>query len=202
MSGALRKPGRVTFDEYLAFEDATETRHELINGVIFAMTGGTDRHNLICTNLTLVIAGPLKGKCQTFQGQMKLRVAHQTDSDGYYPDLMVSCSPTDREPLYRSEPVLLIEVLSPSTERVDRGEKLINYLNLPSLQEYVLVAQDVPQIEVMRRHAAWQPEFLFLADSLALESVGLRISVSEIYDTINFQPGRALTRTRKRKTTP
>lgn len=186
MSVAVRRPARVTFDEYLAFEEASEARHELINGALFAMSGGTDRHNLITGNLFLRIAGPLLGKCQTFQGQMKLRVNHAAGGDGYYPDIMVSCAPTDRERLYRQEPVLLIEVLSPSTERADRGDKLVNYLQIPSLQEYVLVAQDVPQVELMRRRQAWNPEFLFMPDTLVLESVGLTVPVTSIYQTLTF----------------
>jgi Uma2 family endonuclease len=183
---ALQKPHRVTFDEYVAFEETSEARHELINGVVFAMSGSPDTHNLICTNLVLLIAGPLKGRCQTFQGMMKLRVAHQSDSDGYYPDIMVACQPNDRERLFRSEPTLLIEVLSPSTERVDRGEKLLNYLNIPSLQTYVIISQAVPQVEVISREEAWKPQYLFLRDTLVLTRLGLNIPVTSIYDTISF----------------
>ena len=186
MSIAVRKPKRVTFDEYLAFEESSPVRHELIEGVIFAITGGSDTHNIICGNLLIDIGGPLRGRCQTFQGQMKLKVEHHTDGDGYYPDIMVSCSPTDRERLYRKEPVLLIEVLSPSTESLDRGGKFVNYTHIPLLQEYVLVAQDVPQVEIMRRRNAWRPDFLFMGDALTLECVNLSIPVATIYQTLTF----------------
>ena len=186
MSTALRKSGRVTFEEYLAFEETSSVRHELIGGTLFAMSGGTDVHNIITGNLFLSIAGPLIGKCQVFQGQMKLKVAHQRDGDGYYPDILVSCSPTDRERLFRQEPVLLIEVLSASTERFDRGEKRLNYLQIPSLVEYVLVAQDVPRVEIMRRRTAWATEDLTLDDALVLESVALSIPLATIYQTITF----------------
>jgi Uma2 family endonuclease len=186
MTAALRKSGRVTFDDYLTFEDASTIRHELIGGALFAMSGRTDSHNLIAGNLYLNIAAPLIGKCQTFQGGMKLKVTTQPDSDGYYPDIMVSCAPTDREKLYRSEPVLLIEVLSPSTERFDRGEKRLNYLQIPSLVEYVLVSQDVPRVEIMRRRDAWATEDLTMGDTLVLDSIGLRIPLATIYQTITF----------------
>lgn len=186
MSSALRQPKRITFEEYLNFEESSAVRHELINGALFAMVGATDTHNLICTNLVLHIGGPLVGRCQTFQGQMKLRVAQLNDSDGYYPDLMVSCAASDREPLFRTEPVLLVEVLSPSTERVDRGEKLINYLNIPSLQDYIIVSQDIPQVEVMNRMTAWKPTYLFMPDTLNLQSLGLSVPVAAIYNTIKF----------------
>ena len=186
MSVAVRQPKRMTFDEWLAFEETTEERHELINGSIFAMSGSSDSHNLIVGNLFLQIAGPLMDKCQTFQGMMKLKVDHGTDSDGYYPDIMVSCSPSDRERLFRREPVLLIEVLSPSTERTDRGEKLLNYLQIRSLHEYLIVSQDFPQIELMRRRNAWQPEFLFMNDTVVLDSVSLSFPVTAAYRTLTF----------------
>ena len=186
MSSALRKPTRMTFDEYLAFEETATIRHELIDGMLFAMSGGTDAHSLICTNLTLAIAGPLLGKCQVFQAGMKLKVEHAHESDGYYPDIMVSCDPTDRERMFRKAPLLLIEVLSPSTERLDRGEKKLNYLQIPSLQEYVLVAQDKPKVEIMRRRTSWTVEELYPGDTLTLESMDLALPLSDIYRTIVF----------------
>jgi Uma2 family endonuclease len=184
MTTALRRQTRMTFDEYLAFEDATPVRHELMDGRAYAMAGASDVHNLLCTNLTLAIGGPLQGRCQVFQGGMKLRVEHSPNSDAYYPDLMVSCSQTDRHKLYRAEPVLLIEVLSPSTERVDRGEKRLTYLRIPSLIEYVLIAQDIPKVEVMRRRTSWAvEEYRF-----QLESVGLLLAMDDVYRTISFGP--------------
>jgi Uma2 family endonuclease len=186
MSAALRQSGRISFEDYLVFEDTSSVRHELMDGVLYAMAGGTDAHNIIVGNLFLSIAGPLMGTCQTFQGGMKLRIDHRTDSDGYYPDVMVSRSPTDRERLYRKEPVLLIEVLSPSTARLDRGEKRVNYVQIPSLLEYVLVSLDVPKVEIMRRRTAWGTEELYIGDTLELDSVGLKIPLAVIYQTITF----------------
>ena len=186
MSSAIRKSNRMSFDDFLVFDEAATTRHELIGGTVFAMSGGTDTHNLICTNLTLLIAAPLKGRCQTFQGQMKLRVDHVSDSDSYYPDIMVTCAPTDRDKLFRREPILLIEVLSPSTARLDRGEKRLNYMQVPSLLDYVLVSQDVPVVEVMRRRTGWVTEDFHLPDTVSLESVSLTLRVADIYDGISF----------------
>ena len=186
MTTTLKRPSRISFDEYLAFEETASVRHELIDGMLFAMSGGTDVHHIIAGNLFLDIAGPLRGKCQVFQGGMKLKVEHTRESDGYYPDILVSCSPTDREKLFRKEPILLIEVQSPSTERLDRGEKRLNYLQIPSLQEYVLVAQDKPKVEIMRRRTSWLVEELYPGDALVLESVGLTVPLSSIYETITF----------------
>lgn len=188
MNGALRKSGRMTFDAYLAFEDTTETRHELMDGIVYAMSGASDVHNLICGNLFLLIGGPMLGKCQVFQSGVKLKVYHARDSDGYYPDVMVSCAPTDRDCLYRQEPVLLVEVMLPSTARVDRGEKRLNYLQIPSLVEYVLVAQDIPKVEVMRRRTSWSTEEFYPGETLTLDSVGLTLAMDDIYRTISFGP--------------
>ncbi len=186
MPNTLKRPTRMTFDEYVDFEETATVRHELINGVLFARSGGTDAHHLIAGNLFLDIAGPLRGKCQVFQGGMKLKVEHQHDGDGYYPDILVSCSLNDHEKLYRKEPILLIEVLSPTTERLDRGEKRLNYLQIPSLQEYVLIAQDKPKVEIMRRRTSWLVEELYPEDTLDLESAGLRIPLASIYQNITF----------------
>jgi Uma2 family endonuclease len=183
---AVRKPERMTFDDYLAFEETATTRHELIDGMLFAMSGGTDAHQLIAGDLFLLIAGPLRGKCQVFQSGMKLKVEHARESDGYYPDIMVSCDLSDRDRMFRKAPLLLVEVLSPSTERLDRGEKKLNYLQIPSLQEYVLVAQDKPKVEMMRRRTSWTVEELYPGETLTLESIGLTLPLADIYRTITF----------------
>jgi Uma2 family endonuclease len=82
--------------------------------------------------------------------------------------------------------VLLIEVTSPSTARLDRGEKRLNYLQIPSLLEYVLVAQEIPKVEIMRRSEAWVTRELFPGDALELDSVGLKLPLADIYQTITF----------------
>ena len=186
MSMALRKPSRVAEQEYLDFENASPLRHELIGGVIYGMVGGTDRHNLVCTNLVAALHARLAVPCQVFSAQMKLRVEAADEVEYYYPDVFVSCDPTDRATLFRERPNLIVEVLSDSTEKDDRHGKFLTYRQISSLQEYVLVAQDVPQIEIMRRRASWKPEFVFLDDICSLESVGFAIPVRNIYRDIPF----------------
>ena len=186
MGTALRKPNRVSEQEYLEFENASPLRHELVGGVIYGMVGGTDRHNLICGNFFATLYAQLRPPCQTFSAQMKLRVETADDVEYFYPDVFVSCDPTDRATLYRERPGLIIEVLSDSTEKDDRWGKLLAYRQIPSLQEYIIVAQDVPQVEIMRRRASWKPEFVFLEDVCSLESVRLAIPVRDIYRDIPF----------------
>ena len=186
MGTAVRRPDRVTEQEYLDFENASPLRHELIGGVIYAMVGGTDRHNLICGNFFAALFSRLHSPCQTFSAQMKLRVETADDVEYFYPDVFVSCDPSDRASLYRERPSLIIEVLSDSTEKDDRWGKLLAYRQIPSLQEYVIVAQDVPQVEIMRRRASWKPEFVFLEDMCVLESMKLDIPMREIYREIPY----------------
>jgi len=186
MGTALRKPSRVTEREYLDFEAGSALRHELVGGVIYGMVGGSDRHNLICGNIFAELRAGVTSPCQVFTAQMKLRVETADEIDYYYPDVLVSCDPSDRARLYRERPTLIVEVLSDSTEKDDRSGEFFAYRQIPSLQEYVLVAQDVPQIEIMRRRSSWKPEFVFLEDICAFESANLQIAVRSLYRDIPF----------------
>jgi Uma2 family endonuclease len=186
MSLALRSPRRWSVEEYLAFEEASAERHEYIEGVLYAMVGGTDRHNLIAGNLFASLHAHLPDRCQVFEQAMKLRVVLDRSERFFYPDVLVSCSGTDTAPLYREAPLLLAEVLSESTERADRVDKPPVYQTIAELQEYVIIAQDVPQVEVFRRRSAWQVETFFMNDSINLESVALNLPVSQIYRRIKF----------------
>ena len=117
---------------------------------------------------------------------MKLRVIVETAECFYYPDVMVSCSEKDRASHFREQPLLLAEVLSDSTERTDRFEKFAVYKTIAGLQEYVLLAQDVPQVEVFRRRNAWQLETFFMHDTITLESVELTLPVAQLYRRVKF----------------
>src|SRR5215210_9413337 len=125
---------------YLEGERDSEVRHEYVAGQAYAMAGASARHNRIALN----IAGRLNdlladGECEAFMSDMKVRVAPDLF---YYPDVVVACDPAGGDPYVRAEPRLVVEVLSPSTERTDRREKLAAYQSCPSLQEYALVSQD------------------------------------------------------------
>lgn len=186
MTLALRSPRRWSVADYLAFEETASERHEFIDGVIYAMVGGSDRHNLIAGNLFIALGNHLPDSCQAFEQGMKLRFVIDQAESFYYPDVMVSCSEKDRARHWRERPLLIAEVLSDSTERNDRTEKFNAYKTIPELQEYVLIAQDVPQVEVFRRRNAWQLETYFMNDTITLESVGLTLAVSQLYRRIQF----------------
>jgi Uma2 family endonuclease len=186
MSQVAKAKRRLSVAEYFEIEEASATRHELVGGALYAMVGATDRHNLINTNLTGLLWAQRPSRCQVFAATMKLRIVFNADETYYYPDCLVSCAQDDRAPLYREKPILLAEIASPSTERIDRGEKFQAYTMLPSLEEYLLIQQDIPQVEVFRRGHAWRGETFFLEDSIDVESLGLTLALADLYRDVTF----------------
>ncbi|WP_198301496.1 Uma2 family endonuclease [Vitreoscilla filiformis] len=129
----------MTPDEYLAWEATQTERHEYINGEPYAMAGAEDRHITVCGNLYMALRQHLAGSpCRTYMADMKLQV--DASACYFYPDVLVTCSEADRaSPHTKREPLLLVEVLSPSTATFDQGGKFAHYRQLPSLKEYALV---------------------------------------------------------------
>lgn len=146
---------RYTYEEYLAFDEANEGKHEFVNGQIVAMAGGSPRHNALAFRLTVAVGTGIRRECTGFQSDQRTRVL--ATGRATYPDLTVVCGPVERDPADKTRqtitnPTLIIEVLSPSTEKDDRGEKRQHYMRIPSLQEYILVSQGEPHIERFRRN--------------------------------------------------
>ena len=181
----VSKLERITVDEYLDGEERGDVRHEYVDGVIYAMVGASVRHNLITGGLFSLLYRQLRGSsCYVFQSDMKVRV----DQAFYYPDIVVTCGDLDPGARYLSDPVLIAEVLSPSTEAKDRLEKMVSYQSLPSLKEYLLVAQDKVLVEILRRiDTGWQIETCSYGDRLNLESVGVDAPVEAIYEDVMGQ---------------
>jgi Uma2 family endonuclease len=173
-------PPRVSVEEYLAGEQASQVRHEYVDGAVFAMGGASDRHNLLAGNLLTALNTRLPEACQVFMSDMKVRIRTAEQDVFYYPDVVVACDPADRERYYRERPVLIAEVLSASTERVDQFEKLFLYQRLASLQEYLLIAQDFREVRTYRRGERWRP-LLVTEGELRLESLELSITLDELY---------------------
>ena len=177
-----RKPELLTIDAYLAGERLAGTRHEYVEGQVFAMAGGTARHNRICTRTLLALEG-LGSGCDVYVADVLLRA----DTAFYYPDLMVICDPGDQDPRIKSAPCLIVEVLSENTERTDRGEKLRAYQRLPSLLNYLLIAQHAPRVELYRRHASdWLYESFAGSGELRLDCPSGVISLAQIYAGVVF----------------
>lgn len=182
----------LTPEEYLALERRAEQKSEFVNGRVFAMAGASRAHNRITTNLTGELYAQLRdGPCEVFGGDLRLKVS----ATGLYtyPDLTVVCG----EALFEDEaldtllnPTLIIEVLSPSTEAYDRGEKFAHYRRLETLREYLLVAQDRYRVEQYTR----QPDDRWLLAEISdpggiveLRSIGCRIALTAIYARVTFE---------------
>lgn len=175
-------------DDYLAWEQEQPERHEFVNGEVFAMSGASDAHGTAALNLAALLRSALRGTpCRPFIADMKVLVAPA--SCFYYPDILVTCDARDRSPEanhVKQHPTLIVEVLSPSTEAYDRGNKFAAYRQLESLQEYVLISLDARRVEVFRRDAAglWVLHPFALDDTLELRSLDFRCPVSDIFEDV------------------
>lgn len=150
------------------------------------MAGASERHNRICMNLgTHLHLASREGSCVTYMSDMRLRI----DQVVYYPDLMVCCDTGDNDPYIKHAPCLVVEVPSDITERIDRGEKLYNYRQIPSLQGYLLLSPDRIQADLFQRNDAGQwllQTWIEPDDELALPCVATSLSLAQIYERIVF----------------
>ncbi len=183
---SVRAVELISVDEYLEGEPRSEVRHEYIGGVVSAMAEGSEAHNTLCLNLALALRSGLKsGKCRVFMSDLKVRLRILDADIFYYPDVMVTCDPRDTDRFFKRFPKVLVEVLSESTERVDRREKALSYQQIETLKEYVLVAQDRMEITVIRRADGWQPKVLrAAADELHLSSLDFRVPLAVVYEGV------------------
>ena len=178
-----------TFDDYLEWENQQAQRHEFIRGEVFAMAGGTDVHNEVCLNLATRLHQHLRGSpCRVFMADVKVRV--ETADCSFYPDLLVTCAESDRaDRRVKRAPILIIEVLSPSTASFDLGDKFAAYRQLDSLQDYVLVDPGRMRIEVYRRQDhQWFLNSVGPGERLHLASVDLNCPIEAVYEDLSEPP--------------
>jgi len=173
---------KISLDEYLQGERISEIRHEYVNGIVYAMTGASVNHNRLVGNIFGEFRNHLKGKpCDTFSNDMKLKLRNEYR----YPDVMVVCDDVFYDEGYSTQsPVIIVEVLSKSTRKIDTTEKVVSYLNIPTLQEYVLIEQDIVEVEVMRKSQNWRSERYYLDDEITFEPINLNLTVAEIYTRV------------------
>lgn len=192
-------PKRETYftpEEYLDFERATDSKHEYLNGQIYAMAGGTPQHNQICFNTNVAIGVQLRGtECIGYTSDQKIR----TDPGDLfsYPDLTIVCG----EPVFHDKhndvilnPKVIIEVLSPNTEDYDRSQKFTRYQNMKSLSDYILISQNRPCVEYFVRQKG-RRQWLFtieteLAAEIVIASINCKLKLADIYDRVNFPPAK------------
>jgi Uma2 family endonuclease len=186
MAQALAQPP-FTIADYLAWEPTQTEKHDYVRGEVFAMTGGTLRHNRATMKSAMALETHLQGsRCKVFSGDVK--VAVEETAHWFYPDVVVTCSErdvADLDAVAVREPVLLLEVLSPSTAAYDRGDKFLSLQKLPSLREYALLDAVAHRLEVFRRNAAGRFEYFVFegADTPAeLASIGWTGPVASLLD--------------------
>ena len=171
----------ISEEDYLEGEKTSDIKYEYIDGYVYAMSGASNNHNLIAGNVFLALANHLKKKpCRPYVSDMKVKIG----SKYFYPDVIVDCSNLTGDSYYTEQPTILVEVLSKSTRRTDETIKRMAYMQIPSLQEYVLIEQDIVDVEVIRRATGWLSEHYFLGDELTLSSINLTLSVEDIYDRV------------------
>ncbi|GAA4361075.1 Uma2 family endonuclease [Hymenobacter saemangeumensis] len=191
MGHAEQQKRRYTPAEYFALEEQSVVRHEYFDGEVFAMAGASKAHNTIAQNLVIALRSALRGqRCQVFMEGVRLAV--QENFYYTYPDVMVSCAPADFQDEYLvRQPVLIMEVLSPSTAEYDRTEKFSQYRKLASLQHYILVSQATWAMDWYRRDEAGQWIHRLLtepADILDISDLGLRLPLVEVYEASGIAP--------------
>ncbi len=178
------EPLFMTWEEYLAFEEQSPYRHEYVNGTVYAMSGASLTHNQIAQELVVAFRSHLRGgPCKPFFLDAKLEIRAGRDTIMYYPDAMVSCRPEDRTDKVVCNPKLVVEILSKSTQHIDRREKAMTYQRVESIEEYVLIAQKEPRIIIHRRAEGWRP-VLYSAMEAQVEfrSIGLEMPMAQIYE--------------------
>lgn len=174
----------MTEEAYLKMESVSEVRHEYYDGHAYAMGGTNRNHNILSGNLAGEFRNHLKGSpCATFSADIKVTFAKTY----FYPDIIVDCTPSEGNGYFANTPLIIVEVLSKSTKKLDTTTKLIHYINIPGLKEYVLVEQESVCIQVLRKSKHWLPEFFYLGDSIIFESIDLTLPVEDIYNRVDNQ---------------
>jgi Uma2 family endonuclease len=184
MTAPLATIHPLTRSEYLALEQETGLRHEMVEGVAYAMVGGTAAHNIVAMNLAAAVHRGKGTGCHVFQQGMKLRVATDIDETFFYPDVMLCCDPADDHHLWRELPSFIGEVLSPSTAHTDFGAKLLLYRSIASLREYAVLGAEAAEVTLYRRSAGWKPLTVDLDASAELESAPVRLDFKTLYDGV------------------
>jgi Uma2 family endonuclease len=186
--GLAIEKSKFTAADFLIWDETQTIRHEYCHGEVFAMAGGSDNHATVILNVALTVRQALKGTpCRVLTQDVKLHV--EKANSYFYPDLFVTCSEKDaKERLIKSEPKLVVEVLSPSTTAFDRGHKFEAYRTLPTLQEYVLIDPEAQTAEVYRRSSneEWILRAFPAGQGLALQSLDFTISAQDLFADVEL----------------
>jgi Uma2 family endonuclease len=180
----------VDIDTYLSQEAESPTRHEYVGGVVYAMSGGTNRHGQISSNALASLWNLLRGhRCRAYGSDTKIRIRTPRDVRFYYPDATVVCRSNPPEDVFQDEPIVIVEVLSRSTRRIDEGEKRDSYLSIPSLSLYLLVDQESPLVIAHRRTGSGFVREVYkqLDQAIRIEELEISLPLTDIYDGLVFE---------------
>ena len=189
MSTAAANAPFITEDEYLETEIRSEFKREYLGGVVYAMAGASEAHNIIAANLMGILYARLRGKpCQPFGSDMKVRLLPLDSTYYYYPDAMIACDPTDSGRGWRERPSALFEIISEDTRRIDEREKRLAYLQLARLEAYVRIEQDRAEVVIERRTPeGWRAEGLSGLEAVVrLPTLGIDLPLGELFERVQL----------------
>jgi Uma2 family endonuclease len=186
-------PELMTLEEFLEFQEQSPIPYEFVNGVIRQLSGPSVSHCIVVQNIFRAIDSHLrKGPCRAFTTNCDVNLTQGSDSIIYMPDVFVSCDRSVWDAKWIPNPKFVAEVLSPSTQQIDRKEKAVNYRRTSSMEEYVIASQKRAELIIYRRAARWLPEIVSGMHAVAdFRSLGLSVSLAEIYEDVFREPARA-----------
>jgi Uma2 family endonuclease len=186
MPRILENAKQMSFEEYLEFEKTAEVRHEFVDGFVFAMAGGTDNHNSITLNIATELKSSTRAaSCRIFSSDVTLLTP---SGIGYYPDVFVTCQEENDGSRVKRFPCFIVEVLSKSTEDIDRGEKWENYRKIYTLQSYILISQKKRLVETYKRQqdGSWLYDVFEDKGTIDLPCINTTLTLEQIYEDIDF----------------
>jgi Uma2 family endonuclease len=183
----------VSVEDYLAGELASDIKHEYIGGYVYAMAGSTTANNRIATSFVGSMHRQLRGQpCEPFNSDTKDRIKFPTHTRFYYPDGMVVCEPNPPESSYQDRPVVIAEVVSDASRRIDEGEKREAYLTIPTLVAYLIIEPDRPRVVVHRRiDSGFIAEaYEGITSTIPLNAIDAELPLEELYERVEFTADR------------
>lgn len=184
----------ISVAEYLQGEENANRRHEFVEGVVYAMVGAKNRHNRISISASASLYFRLRDNpCEAFNSDVKVRIRQTRGTRFYYPNAMVVCRPNSETDTFQDAPVVIVEVISESTRRIDETEKRDGYLSIDSLCVYIRVEQSTPFASVDRRtdEGFVREQYDGLTAVIPLPEIGIELPLAELYEGVKFPPEKA-----------
>jgi len=188
---AAPKLNLISVEDYLAGELVSQVKHEYLGGVVYAMAGARNAHNIVATNILGSLHARLRGRrCRPFNSDTKIRVRLPSQVRFYYPDASVVSDSNPQEESFQDNPVVIAEVMSRATRRIDGGEKVDAYLTIPTLSVYLLVEQEAATVVAFRRTAQGFVQEIYNGRSavIPLPEIEAELPLAEIYEGVEFSP--------------